>query len=113
MVRSTLRVTAMSGGRSRWRALLARLIMAGVAAAGLAAATPAAAEDTPGPASTLEIAVTFCDNYGGQGVRNYVVRDSNSQQYFLFGGPGRIRLADYRNIIWHWSEEAHSGRQMN
>ena len=77
MPRSSLPVNAASRGWSRWRALLAGLVVAGVAAAGLAAAAPAAAEDTLVPASTLEIAVTDCDSYGGQGVLNYVVRDPN------------------------------------
>ena len=77
MRRSTLPVKATSGGRSRWRALLAGLVVAGIGAAGLAAAAPAAAADTPVPASTLEIAVTACGSYGGQGVLNYVIRDPN------------------------------------
>jgi len=85
MPQSSVSVNAASRGCSRWRALLAGLVVAGIAAAGLAAAAPAAAEDTPVPASTLEIAVTSCDSYGGQGILNYVVRDPN---------------AFYRDFIW-------------
>jgi hypothetical protein len=77
MRRSTLLTKATPGGRSRWRTLLAGMVVAGIAMGGLAAAAPAAAEDTPVPASTLEIAVTACGSYGGQGVLNYVVRDPN------------------------------------
>jgi hypothetical protein len=86
MRRSSLPTKATSGRRSRWRALLAGVVVAGIAMGGLAAAAPAAAEDTPVvPASTLEIAVTACGSYGGQGVLNYIVRDPN---------------AFYRDFIW-------------
>lgn len=77
MRRSSVPANTASPGRSRWRALLAGLVAAGIAMGGLAAAAPAAAEDTPVPASTLEIAATACDSYGGQGVLSYVVRDPN------------------------------------
>lgn len=75
MPRSSLPMTSTSGGRSRWRAVLATAAMALLAGAGLASAAPAAAEEVD--VSTLEITVTDCGTYGGQGLVNYVVRDSN------------------------------------
>ncbi|WP_448808673.1 hypothetical protein [Agromyces bauzanensis] len=60
----------------RVRMLLAGLVALGMAITGLALAAPAAAEEeTPAFDSTLEIAVTDCGTYGGQGVLHYVVHD--------------------------------------
>lgn len=57
----------------RRRTLLAVLLGAGLALAGLIATSPAAAEEIP--ASSLEIEVTGCTEYGGQGGVRYTVRD--------------------------------------
>lgn len=95
MRRSSVPTNTATRGWSRWRALLAGVVAAGIAMGGLAAAGPAAAEDTPVPASTLEIAVTACDSYGGQGVLNYVVRDSNP--FFR----DFIRITDATDAVVH------------
>lgn len=95
MRRSNPSANATSAGRSRWRALLVGLVAAGIAIGGLAASAPAAAEDTPIPASTLEIAVTACDSHGGQGVLNYVVRDPNP--FF----QDFIRITDATDAVVH------------
>lgn len=65
-----------SPGRSRRRALLAAAVVALFAGAGIASAAPAAAEDVvPLEDSTLEITITDCDTYGGDGELQYIVRD--------------------------------------
>lgn len=95
MRRSSVPTNTPTRGWSRWRALLAGVLAAGIAMGGLAAAAPAAAEDTPVPASTLEIAVTACDSHGGQGVLNYVVRDPNP--FFR----DFIRITDATDAVVH------------
>lgn len=63
-----------TGHRSlRLRSVLATLVAAGMALAGLVWAAPSAAEEIQ--ISSLEIDVTACEGYGGQGNLHYVVRD--------------------------------------
>ena len=60
-----------------WRRMLAGLLVGGLAVVGAAVgiAAPAAAEEVPAFDSTLEIEVTDCAGYYGQGSLHYVIRD--------------------------------------
>ncbi len=67
-----------SHGMPRRRSLLAGLLAAGIAMAGLAfTGSPASAEETAAASgeSTLEIAITDCETYGGDGNLHYAVHD--------------------------------------
>ncbi|WP_448002995.1 hypothetical protein [Agromyces bauzanensis] len=82
---------------ARWRAGLATMLVAGLALVGAAVgvAAPAAAEETPAPESTLEVEVTDCAEYGGQGSLHYVVRDI----YALY--RDFITVTDAADVVVH------------
>ena len=65
-----------SHGMPRRRSLLAALLAIGIAITGLAlGSAPAVADEVVPPVASLEIEVADCEQYGGQGVLHYVVRD--------------------------------------